>query len=215
VSAPDLGYIHRYEPATAPGAPTLLLLHGTGDDENGLIPLGRMLAPGAALLSPRGDVSERGAARFFRRLAEGVFDYDDVEVRAHALAAFLRAAADHYGFDANSVIAAGFSNGANIAGAMLLLEGPVFGAAALFRAQIVTRASGIVPRPSTLPGTPVFLAAGLTDQLIPPEETDKLATLLRGAGANVTLRWDPAGHTLTRGDIDAAREWLAGVAVRG
>jgi phospholipase/carboxylesterase len=91
----------------------------------------------------------------------------------------------------------------------------VFGAAALFRAQIVTRASGIVPRPSTLPGTPVFLAAGLTDQLIPPEETDKLATLLRGAGANVTLRWDPAGHTLTRGDIDAAREWLAGVAVRG
>ncbi len=210
MSAPDLGYIHRYEPATAPGAPTLLLLHGTGADENDLIPLGRMLAPGAALLSPRGDVSERGAARFFRRLAEGVFDYDDVERGAHALAAFLRAAADHYEFNAKNVIAAGFSNGANIAGAMLLLEGPVFSAAALFRAQIVVRPTANVAQSLHLPGTPVFLAAGLTDPLIPPEETDQLATLLRGAGANVTLRWDPAGHTLTRGDIDAARTWLAG-----
>jgi predicted esterase len=174
-----------------------------------------MLAPGAALLSPRGNVSERGAARFFRRLAEGVFDYEDVERRAGELAAFLRAAADHYGFDANAVIAAGFSNGANIAGAMLLLEGPVFAGAALFRAQIVVRASDIMHRASELPGTPVFLAAGLSDPLIPPEETDQLATLLRESGANVTLRWDQAGHTLTRGDIDAAREWLAAVTAGG
>ena len=215
MSAPALGYTHWYEPATAAGAPTLFLLHGTGADETDLIPLGRMLAPGAGLLSPRGDVSERGAARFFRRLAEGVFDYDDVERRAHALAEFLRAAADHYGFDAGSVIAAGFSNGANIAGAMLLLEGPVFAGAALFRAQIVTRPSAMGHGPSELPGTPVFLAAGLSDPLIPPEETDKLATRLRDAGATVTLRWDQAGHTLTRGDIDAAREWLAGDVARG
>ncbi len=193
----------------------MLLLHGTGADENDLIPLGRLLAPGAALLSPRGNVSEGGAARFFRRLAEGVFDHDDVERRARELSAFLQAAATHYGFDAKAVIAAGFSNGANMIGAMLLLEGPVFAGAAMFRAQIVTRTSGIGHRASALPGTPVFLAAGLSDQLVPPEETDKLATALRNAGANVTLRWDHAGHTLTRGDIDAAREWLAGVATAG
>lgn len=215
MSAPDLGYVHRYEPAGAKGAPTLLLLHGTGADENDLIPLGRLLAPGAALLSPRGNVSEGGAARFFRRLAEGVFDHDDVERRACELSAFVKTAATHYGFDANSVIAAGFSNGANMIGAMLLLEGPIFSAAALFRAQIVVRPTANVASSSPLPGTPIFLAAGLSDQLVPPEETDRLATALRNAGANVTLRWDHAGHTLTRGDIDAAREWLAGVATAG
>jgi predicted esterase len=212
VTAPELGYIHRYEPATVPGSPTLLLLHGTGGDENDLIPLGRMIAPGAALLSPRGDVLERGAPRFFRRLAEGVFDYADVARAARAMAAFAGAAAARYGFAPGSLIAAGFSNGANVAAATLLLEGAVFRAAILLRAQPVVDAAGLGARRSALGTTSVFIAGGLNDPIVPPTESERLAALLRERGANVTLRWDDAGHTLTRADVDAAREWLAGVA---
>jgi len=214
VSTPDLGYIHRYEPATVPGSPTLLLLHGTGGDENDLIPLGQMIAPGAALLSPRGDVLERGAPRFFRRLAEGVFDYADVARAASAMAAFTNAAAARYGFAPGSLIAAGFSNGANIAGATLLLEGPVFRGAILLRAQVVVDTAGLGARRSALGTTSVFLAGGLNDPIVPPADTEELAGLLRERGADVTLRWDDAGHTLTRGDVDAARDWLAGFLAR-
>ena len=111
----ELGFQHRFVPAQQPGQPTLLLLHGTGGDENDLLPLGELLAPGAALLSPRGKVLEGGMARFFRRLAEGVFDLDDLRLRTHELADFVAQAAAIYGFDSQRVIAAGFSNGANIA----------------------------------------------------------------------------------------------------
>ena len=215
MTEPDLGYTHRFEPAATPGLPTLLLLHGTGGDENDLLPLGRLLAPGAALLSPRGNVLERGAPRFFRRFAEGVFDTEDVKRRAGELAAFVRAAAARYGFAADLVIAAGFSNGANIAGAMMLLEPGVLRGGALFRAQLVIEESVIGQRSSVSGGTVVFLAGGRTDSIVPVAETERLAKVLTEHGADVTLRWDDAGHTLTRGDVDAAAEWLAGAVRRG
>jgi predicted esterase len=214
VSTPELGYLHRFEPATVPSSPTLLLLHGTGGDENDLLPLGRMIAPGAALLSPRGDVLERGAPRFFRRLAEGVFDHADVARAAAALAAFAKGAAAKYGFTPGSLIATGFSNGANVAGATLLLEGPVFRGAILLRAQNVVDTAGLGARRSALGTTSIFLAGGLRDPIVPPAESEHLAELLRERGANVTLRWDEAGHTVTRADLDAAREWLAGLGAR-
>lgn len=214
MTPPALAYEHRFEPATAAGLPTLLLLHGTGGDEHDLIPLGKMLAPGAALLSPRGNVLERGAPRFFRRFAEGVFDVEDVKLRAGELAEFVGAAAVKYGFAADFVIAAGFSNGANIAGALLLLHPGVLRGAALFRAQMVIEEQALGLRPSALRGTSVFLAAGKTDQIVPVSETERLAKVLQQQGADVTLRWDDAGHTITRGDVDAAALWLAGVAAR-
>jgi len=214
VSAEAPAYLHRFEPATAPGLPTLLLLHGTGGDEHDLIPLGRALLPGAAMLSPRGDVAERGAARFFRRYAEGVFDTEDVARRAAALAAFVRGAADRYGFDAGNVIAAGFSNGANIAGAIMLLHPGALRGGALFRAQMVADETRIAAGPSALAGTAVFLAAGRTDPVVPVAETERLAALMRDRGAEVTLRWDASGHVLTQGDVEAGARWLAALAPR-
>jgi len=206
-----LGYIHEFQPATAKGLPTLLLLHGTGGDEHDLLPLGRMLAPGAALLSPRGNVLEREMARFFRRFAEGVFDEEDVKRRAAELAAFVAAAAKEYGFAAENVVAAGFSNGANIAGAVMLLHPEVL------RGGILLRAQGVLAAP---PAAPVagdrhaFLSAGESDPIVTPGETEKLAAALRTAGARVTLHWEAAGHIITRGDIAAARDWLAALPSR-
>ena len=157
------------------------------------------------MLSPRGKVLERGAPRFFRRLAEGVFDLDDLVRRTHELAAFVDRAATHYGFERRHVVAVGFSNGANIAASLLLLAPATLGGAVLFRAMVP-----IVPDPlPTLARTPVLLSNGETDPLISLEETERLAALLRRAGADVTLAWQPGGHELTAGDVDQARDWLA------
>jgi predicted esterase len=186
-------------------APTLLLLHGTGGSERDLLPLGRALAPGAALLSPRGQVLEGGQARFFRRLAEGVFDLDDLRQRARELDAFVRAAARQYGFDAGRLAAVGFSNGANMAAALLLLAPGLLRAAVLFRAMVP-----LVPDPlPAIPGTAVWLGSGRADSLVAPAEAERLAALLRDAGASVTHRWEPGDHALARADVDAARAWLA------
>jgi predicted esterase len=200
----DLAFVHRWIPAQRPGLPTLLLLHGTGGDENDLVPLGRHLLPGAALLSPRGRVQENGMPRFFRRLAVGVFDLDDLHRQARALGDFIVAAADEYGFDAKEVVAVGFSNGANIAAALLLADPGALHGAILFHAQVPYRPS----EQPELAGLPVFLSAGRADAMVPPEETDALAALLRDAGANVTLHWERGGHQLMAGEIDAARQWL-------
>jgi predicted esterase len=207
----DLGFVHVYQPpAVGAGAFTLLLLHGTGGSEHDLLSLGKMLAPDFGVLSPRGNVLERGMARYFRRLAEGVFDLDDLRARTAELARFIAAAAEQYQFDARRIVAAGFSNGANMAASLLLLEPAVLAAAILFRAMVP-----LVPEPlPSLPGTPVLVSNGRHDPLATAEETERLAGLLRSAGADVTLAWQPAGHELTPGDVAQARSWLDRVRVR-
>ncbi len=205
MTATELGFIHRYVPPTAQGAPTLLLLHGTGGDETDLLGLGPLLAPGAGLLSPRGKVLENGMPRFFRRLAVGVFDLDDLHARTTELADFVAAAADAYGFDCRNVVAAGYSNGANIAASLLLLRPEVLAAAALFHPMVP-----LVP--ATLPdlsAVAVFAAGGRRDPIVRPEETERLADLLREAGAEVTLHWGQGGHTLSSDELEAARVWMA------
>ena len=198
----DLGFIHRFIPATQEGLPPLLLLHGTGGDENDLLPLGRDLSPGAALLSLRGKVMENGAPRFFRRLAEGVFDLEDLKVRTAELADFIAVARKDY--DLPAPVAVGFSNGANIAASLLLSKPGVLAGAILIR--------GMPPfEPQSLPdlkGTKVLILSGGGDPLVPPASRDRLAALLRDAGADVTYEIVPASHNLTQRDLELASRWL-------
>ena len=203
----EAGFVHRFDPAKEPGAPTLILLHGTGGDENDLLPLGRMLDERAALLSPRGKVLENGMPRFFRRLSMGVFDEEDLVNRTHELASFVEEAASEYSLDPKRLFAVGFSNGANIAASLLLLHPGLLAGAVLLRAMTPFELETL----PDLSGTPVYLAAGRSDQMIPPESTEHLAELLRGAGAEVTLDWQPGGHGIGRAEVEAARAWLAGV----
>jgi phospholipase/carboxylesterase/glyoxalase family protein len=203
----DLGFVHRYLPGENESGPTLLLLHGTGGNEEDLVQLGETLAPGAAFLSPRGKVSEYGAPRFFRRLAEGVFDHEDLLFRTHELAEFVEAASEEYGFDRSKVVAVGYSNGANVAASMILLHPGLLRAAVLFRAMVPFEPD-VTP---DLTGMPVFMAAGRMDRMIPPDNTQRLADILLEAGADVDLRWRDTGHPLTYEDVAEAKAWLAGV----
>jgi predicted esterase len=205
VSAGDLGFAHRFFPGES-GA-TLLVLHGTGGSEDDLVSLGRELLPGAAILSPRGKVSEYGAARFFRRLAEGVFDHEDLVFRTHELAEFVEAASREYGFDPSKLVAVGYSNGANIAASLMLLHPRLLRAAVLFRAMVPFEPE----EPVDLSGMPVFLAAGQMDRMIPPQNTQRLAEILTEAGADLDLRWRDTGHALTYEEVAEAREWFSGV----
>lgn len=198
-------YHHVFEPATDPTAPALLLLHGTGGNEHDLLRLGRTLAPGAALLSPRGDVSEGGALRFFARLAEGRFDPNEVTRRTHALADFITAACPQHQLDPSRLIAVGFSNGANIAATLLQLRPEVLGGGILFRPMVVLdqpAASG------SLTGKRVLLANGSTDPLVPSDHPARLAELLRAGGAEVKLESVSASHQLTSQDVEVARSFL-------
>ena len=206
----DLGFVHVFTPAQNPGAPTLLLLHGTGGDEHDMVSLGG-LAPGAALLSPRGKVLENGMPRFFRRLSEGVFDVEDLKFRAGELADFVAAAAAHYRFDPSRVIAMGFSNGANIASALLLLRPGVLEGAILFRGMVPFE-----PEPGSEPaarpaGTRVLISNGRMDPIVSPEETERLARVLQRAGADVEVHWQPAGHQLMPSDFAVAKTWLPSI----
>ena len=203
---PALGFEHVFKPAPHPGAPTLLLLHGTGGDEHDMLPLGGLM-PGANLLSPRGRVLERGMPRFFRRLSEGVFDVEDVDRRARELADFVIAAANEYQFDASRVVALGFSNGANIASAVVLVRPGVLKGAALLRAMVP-----IEPDPlPAIAGTRVLISNGEQDPIVPAAETERLARLLQRAGADVEVHWQPAGHQLMPGDFSVAKTWLQSI----
>lgn len=202
-------FIHELVPGISDR--TLLLLHGTGGNERDLIPLGRELDHNAALLSPRGKVLENGMPRFFRRLAEGVFDLEDLRKRANELADFIASAAKHYKLAADQIVAVGYSNGANIAAAMLLLRPEILRAAILFRAMIP-----LVPENlPELSSVYVWIGAGDQDPIIPASEAQGLAELLRRAGADVTIRFANASHALTEADVKTARHWLEGLRPQG
>ena len=202
MSSLGLSFEHRFKPATRPGLRPLLLLHGTGGDETDLLPLGALVSPGAALLSPRGQVLEDGMPRFFRRLAEGVFDEADVRRRAGDLANFTSEACAAYGIE--PPVALGFSNGANIAAALLMLHPGVLAGAALLRAMVPLSD----PPGFRLDGTPVLILSGARDPIVPASNAARLATLLGEGGADVRHDTLPAGHGMTQEDVALNGAWL-------
>lgn len=202
MSETDLGFIHRFIPAEQPERTPLLLLHGTGANENDLVPLGLQLSPGAALLSPRGKVSENGMPRFFKRRAEGVFDVEDLKTRTDELASFIESARKTYGIA--KPIALGFSNGANIGWSLLFNRPETLAGAILIR--------GMLPfDPPSLPdlnGMPVLMLNGSEDPIVPAATRERLAQALKKAGAKLQYELLPAGHQITRQDLQLAADWL-------
>lgn len=207
-SEPVLGFEHRWLPKSG-ASTTLLLLHGTGGDEDSLVTLGKMLDPDASILSPRGRVLENGLPRFFRRLSEGVFDEDDLKTRAGELSRFVVQAGETYG-ELGRVTAVGYSNGANIASATLLLHPEVVSGAVLFRPMTPFEPE----RLPDLSGVPVFLSAGRHDPMVRKENVERLASMLQEAGAVVTLHWEDAGHGLTDAELQVAKRWLSAEGTR-
>ena len=202
----DLGFTHRFVPAEDPSSgETLIVLHGTGGDENDLIGIGQAIAPGAAIVSPRGNVLENGAPRFFKRLAEGVFDPKEVRARALDLARFIRGAVVTYRLDSSRVFALGYSNGANVASTVMFLEPGILQGAILFRPMLVYEPE----KESDLSGSAVFISAGRMDPIVPAASVERLAELFEAARAEVTLKWQLAGHNLVPSEIREAAEWLA------
>jgi len=197
-----LDFVHEFVPGSSKR--TLLLLHGTGGNEHDLIPLGHELDPNSALLSPRGKILENGMPRFFRRLAEGVFDLEDLRKRTNELADFVASAVQRYKLAAEQIVAVGYSNGANIAASMLLLRSEILRAAILFRAMVP-----FVPEKLPhLSSVRVWIGAGNQDPIIPTSDTQRLVELLRRTGADVTIRFFNAGHGLTNREIETAAHWL-------
>lgn len=211
MSGDNLGFVHRFVPGIRPGAVPLLLLHGTGGNEDDLLWLGRALAPESPLLSPRGQVLEHGMPRFFRRLAEGVFDIDDLKFRANQLAEFVSRAREGYRLGDVAPLAVGFSNGANIAAALLLLHPGSLSGALLIRPMVP-----LVPdRLPRLNQVRVLIAAGRRDPIARPEQSQALADLLGQTGAEVTLHWSDAGHSLALEDLEAGERWMAAATMPG
>ncbi|WP_036823611.1 alpha/beta hydrolase [Pontibacillus yanchengensis] len=187
----------------AQDAPVLLLLHGTGGNERDLLPLAEMIDPNASVLSVRGNISENGMPRFFKRLREGVFDEEDLQFRTKELADFLDEAAQEHQFDRSNVIAVGYSNGANIAGSLLFHYADILKGAILLHPMVPIRNINL----PDMTGLPVFIGAGTNDPICSPEETKELNSILIEQGANVTLHWESSGHQLTKPEIDQARDW--------
>jgi phospholipase/carboxylesterase len=201
----DLGFIHRFIAGEDPTVETVLVLHGTGGNENDLIGIGQAIAPGAAILSPRGNVLENGAPRFFKRLAEGVFDPKEVRSRGEELARFIRAAAVTYRLDPSRIFALGYSNGANIASTVMLIEPGIIQASILLRPMVVYEP----PEKKDLSGSSVFISAGRMDPIVPTASVEQLAELFRSANADVTLKWQLAAHSLVPNEVREAAEWFA------
>ena len=201
----DLGFIHQFVPERGANSPVLLLLHGTGGDENDLIPLGQELLPGAAMLTVRGKVLENGMPRFFRRLAEGIFDLEDLKRRTEELARFIEDARREYGLHDNRIVAVGYSNGSNIAASLILREPRLLSGAVLFRAMVPFTPEAV----PDLRGIPIFLSAGKGDPIVPAENTGRLAAMLESGGAEVFVHWHSGGHELGQDDVAAARLWIA------
>lgn len=200
----DLGFIHRFVPGEE-SEDTLLVLHGTGGNENDLIGIGQAIAPGAAILSPRGNVLEAGAPRFFKRIAEGVFDPKEVRSRAEELARFIRAAAVTYRLDPARIFAFGYSNGANVASTVMLVEPGVIQGSILFRPMVVYEP----PDKTDLSGSSIFISAGRLDPIVPTDSVEQLAEMFRARNADVTIKWQISGHNLVPGEVREAAEWFA------
>ena len=206
----QLGFIHRFipstrqEPKSRTSFATVLLLHGTGGNEEDLIPLGHEIAPEAAILSPRGKVLENGLPRFFRRLSEGVFDIEDLKFRTNELADFVEEASKVYGFDLQRLVAIGYSNGANIAASGLFLRPDILSYAILFRPMVP-----LIPEDlPSLSSKHILISAGLHDPIVPDQETKNLLNLLKKAGAEVSINWQNSGHELSLEEIRKAKDWL-------
>ncbi|ARM89584.1 esterase family protein [Rhizobium sp. CIAT894] len=198
----EAGYVHRLH-SGAPGKPILLVLHGTGGDENQFFDFGRRLLPEATVLSPRGDVSEYGAARFFRRTGEGVYDMADLSRATEKMAAYVKALADEH--KASEILGLGFSNGANIL-ANVLIEKGIFDAAVLMHPLIPFRPEA----QATLVGRKVLLTAGQRDPIAPVAMTEALSEYLKSRGAEVRMVWHPGGHEIAPLEVDAVRDFFGG-----
>lgn len=202
-----MDFVHKFIPnenQSTKDTATLVLLHGTGGNEDDLIPLGQFLAPQANLLGIRGKVLEEGMPRFFRRLSEGVFDEADLIARTHELAQFLREAIAQYSLDPARLIAVGYSNGANIAASLMLLEPNILSKAILLRAMVPLE----INTPPDLNGRDVLMQCGRLDPLIPAKNSQRLADILMSAGATVTLNWQETGHNLTNSEFRTVQTWL-------
>ncbi len=194
---------HIFKEGRSKDSPVLLLLHGTGGTEEDLIPLAQMIDPEAAVLSVRGNVSEQGMPRFFRRLREGVFDEEDLVFRTQELQEFLDEAASAYEFNRDQVVAVGYSNGANIAGSLMFHYGESIKSAILFHPMVPRRGIEL----PDLTETRVFIGAGENDPICPAQETVDLKELLESAGADVTTHWERMGHQLTEAEVNKSAKW--------
>ncbi|MCM3740398.1 alpha/beta hydrolase [Oceanobacillus luteolus] len=194
---------HIFQKGTDESRPTILLLHGTGGNEQDLLPLAEIIDKEANVLSVRGNVSENGMPRFFKRLAEGVFDEEDLVFRTKELNEFLDEAAEKYGFDRNNITAVGYSNGANIAASLMFHYEDALKTAILHHPMVPRRGIEL----PDLSGKRVFIAAGTNDPICAPQESEELNELLANAGADVELHWENRGHQLTMSEVQAATAW--------
>lgn len=200
----ELSFKHLYQPPSQEDSLTLLMLHGTGGDEESLLPFAQALRPTAGILSPRGKVLENGLPRFFRRFEEGVFDLEDMKLQTEDLAAFVKDASTRFGFDSSRVFAVGYSNGANIAASLILRDPEVLAGAVLFRATLPFEPAN----PPEADGKPILICAGIEDPYAPRDKVERLIEVLEAGGATVSVNWQAGGHSLASAEIDMAAGWL-------